>query len=62
VNEPQRGFRIAGLPPGRYLAAAVVDLDPSDWANPATFQRLRATATPIGLAKGQMVQLTLQPK
>jgi protocatechuate 3,4-dioxygenase beta subunit len=55
----EQGFRITGLPPGRYLAVAVEHLEEFDWANPANLERLRAVATPIALASGEARTLTL---
>jgi len=54
-----QGFRIVGLPPGRYLAVALEQLDEFDWANPANLERLRANAIPISLSKGETKTILL---
>jgi hypothetical protein len=61
-SDPEQGFRIQGLQPGRYLAVAVSDLDHLDWANPAVLERLRADATAFPLARGGTRALTLVRK
>jgi hypothetical protein len=56
------GFRLTGLPPGRYLAVAAGQLDESEWLNPTNLEKLRAVATPIVLAKGETKTVTLVRK
>jgi hypothetical protein len=55
-------FSTAKLPPGDYLAVAVVDLDRSQWANPATLERLRAGATAVTLTEGVATTISLKVK
>ena len=45
------GFR--GLPPGDYLLAAIDDVEPNEWFDPALLQRLLPTAIKIALAEGE---------
>jgi hypothetical protein len=52
-------FRIRGLPPGRYLAAAVELLEQGREWDPEFVRRVRDTATPFTLAEGQALTLSL---
>jgi hypothetical protein len=45
------GFR--GLPPGEYLVAAIDDIEPNEWFDPALLQRLLPTAFRIAIAEGE---------
>jgi protocatechuate 3,4-dioxygenase beta subunit len=59
----QRGdFSVMGLPPGRYLAAAVEYLENGAEADPDLLGQLRDIAVPITLTEGETrsVQLTLE--
>ena len=42
-------FTLNGLPPARYLAAAVESLEPGEETNPALLERLRPAATAVAL-------------
>ncbi len=53
------GFTVVGLPPGRYLAAAVAQLEPGQWANPVNLEKLRRLATPFAVTDGEAKVLTL---
>ena len=55
------GFRLTGLPPGRYLAI-VAGKDESEWLNPINLEKSRAMATPIVLGKGETKTVTLIKK
>jgi hypothetical protein len=46
-------YTIAGLPRGDYLLAVVDDVEPDEWSDPATLQRLAATATRITIGEGE---------
>jgi len=52
-------YSIAGLPAGRYFIIGVDELDENAWLDPEVLSRLQATATPLGLAEGQGLTLTL---
>jgi hypothetical protein len=43
-------FLIAGLPAGTYLVAAVADVAPNGWFDPALLTKLRDAATPVTIA------------
>lgn len=58
-SDPERGFQLVGLPPGRYLAVAIEELDENEWANPDNLEQLRTTATAFTLAKGGAMKLAL---
>ena len=55
VARPDQGGRFAlrGLPPGRYLIAAVESLMPGEERHPDTLARLRASAVGVTLAEGE---------
>ena len=60
VRPDQQGrFSIRGLPPGRYLVAAVNYLPTGQEKDPNVLERLRATATPVTLAEGATQNVTL---
>jgi protocatechuate 3,4-dioxygenase beta subunit len=61
-SSADQGFRLTALPPGRYLAVAVADLDEFEWANPVNLEKLRAGATLIVLGKGEKQSVTLVRK
>lgn len=54
-------FRFAGLPPGEYYLAAVTELAPDQWGDPAVMEQIVAAAIRITLAPGekkvQMIQM-----
>ena len=53
-------FRIANLPPARYLAAAVEYLEPGDERNPEVLSRLRPHATELDIPEGETRSVTLR--
>ena len=59
--DQQGRFLIEGVPPGRYLLAAVEHLEPGEERYAGTLERLRGAATPIALAEAgtTTVELTL---
>jgi uncharacterized protein (DUF2141 family) len=46
-------YTFRGLPPGEYLVAAIDDVEPNEWFDPALLQRLLPTAFRIALAEGE---------
>jgi hypothetical protein len=59
-SDARDGFRIAGLPPGRYLAVAVEELDSWEWANPENLKAFQSAGTPIALVKGETATVRLE--
>lgn len=59
--DQQGAFEVKGLPPGRYLAAALEYLEDGQEGDPEFLERLRTSATPFTLAEGEQkaLQLTL---
>jgi protocatechuate 3,4-dioxygenase beta subunit len=53
-------YDIRGLPPARYLAVAVEDLEPGEETNPETLERLARAASRVTLAEGQPASLNLR--
>lgn len=53
------GFAVVGLPPGRYLAVAVGQLEPGQWADPANLEKLKRLAVPFAVTDGETKVLTL---
>lgn len=53
-------FSIKGLPPGRYLAAAVPALENGSQNDPAVLEQLRPRARGFSLAEGQTLNLNLE--
>ena len=53
-------FRIANLPPARYLAAAVQYLEPGDERNPEVLSQLRPDATELDIPEGETRSVTLR--
>jgi hypothetical protein len=61
VRPDQHGrFSFRGLPPRRYLVAAVDYLPTGQERNPGVLERLRGTATPIALTEGAAVIATVK--
>jgi protocatechuate 3,4-dioxygenase beta subunit len=61
VRADDRGqFRVDTLPPGRYAAAAVVEVRNLQWKDPAFLKTLRASATDVTLEPGTERSLTLK--
>ena len=58
--DQQGAFQVKGLPPGRYLAAAVDYLEEGEETNPETLERLRNTATAFALQEGDTQTLALK--
>jgi hypothetical protein len=56
VNLPPEGtYRFDGLPPGRYVVAAVDEATMDAWPAPALFERIAAEAETIALTTNQVV-------
>lgn len=53
-------FRLSGLPPGRYLAAALEYLEPGQERHPETLTRLRTVATGFSLSEGESRTVNLK--
>jgi hypothetical protein len=53
-------FKLSGVPPGRYLAAAVDYLEPGEERNPETLSRLRTSATSFSLSDGEARAINLK--
>jgi hypothetical protein len=52
-------FTLRGLPPGRYLAIAVDDLEPGDEQDPDILETFRRKASPLTLREGESKTLEL---
>jgi hypothetical protein len=52
-------FSIRGLPPGRYLAAAVESLEPGDEFEPTLLGRLQKEALRLTLGEGEARQISV---
>ena len=52
-------FTVTALPPGNYLAVALLSADAGEWAEPDNLDRLRAKATPFTLADRENKNLVL---
>jgi hypothetical protein len=46
-------YAMNGLPPGEYLVAAVLDIDPDDWNDPAFLEQLVPASIKVTLAEGE---------
>ena len=46
-------FTIRNLPPGDYRIAAVTDVEPGEWFDPAFLEQLRTASTPVTLSEGE---------
>ena len=57
--DQQGRFRVEHLPPGDYLAAAVVDVDMQEVFEPDVLERLRRGAKPFRLREGDTATLSL---
>jgi hypothetical protein len=53
-------FEIEGLPPGKYLVAAVDHIENNRWRDKGFLERLRATATPLTLDPDQKASVSLK--
>jgi hypothetical protein len=61
ARQDQHGrFALRGLPPGKYLIAALEYLEPGEERNPETLARLRAGATALSLAEGESRAISLR--
>jgi hypothetical protein len=57
-----RMFSWTNVPPGDYLVVATRDTSAGDWPDEAFIAKLAALATPVRLAAGQQVNLSLEVK
>jgi Carboxypeptidase regulatory-like domain len=57
--DEQGRFRAEHLPPGDYLAAAVVDVDMQDGLEPEVLDSLRQAARPFSVREGETATLSL---
>jgi hypothetical protein len=57
--ESGKTFSVRDLPPGRYLAIAVAELESGEETNPELLQRFRSRATPFTLEEGESRVLNL---
>ena len=48
-------FAFGGLPAGEYRIAAVIDVEPGAWNDPALLQQLLNASLPVRLVDGQPV-------
>ena len=46
-------YTFRGLPPGDYLVAAIDDVEPNEWFDPALLQRLLPTAFKVAIVEGE---------
>jgi hypothetical protein len=53
-------FTLRNLPPGDYLIAAVDDVEPGEWFDPAFLQRLASAAVKVVVAEGELVVRNLR--
>lgn len=58
--DQQGRFRIAGLPPGRYVAIALDYLEPGEERDPGLLEDWRKRGTPLTLSDGQTYTLDLK--
>jgi hypothetical protein len=52
-TEASGAYRIAAIPAGDYLAAAVDDVEQGEWFDPAFLERLRERATTLKIGEGE---------
>ena len=60
TSDAQGRFRLEGLPPGDYLVAAVVDVDPGEAVSDDTLESVRESATPVRVREGQTETVALK--
>jgi hypothetical protein len=60
TSDAQGRFRIEGLPPGDYLVAAVVDLEPNEAMADDTVESGRESATAVRVREGQTETVALK--
>jgi len=60
TSDAQGRFRIEGLPPGDYLVAAVVDVEPNEAMADDTIESVRESATPVRVREGQTETVALK--
>ena len=60
TSDAQGRFRLDGLPPGDYLVAAVVDVDPGEAVSDDTIDSVRESATPVRVREGQTETVALK--
>jgi hypothetical protein len=54
-------FTIGGLAAGAYVIAAIDDVEPGEWFDPAFLQRLLPTGTNLAIGEGERKTLELRP-
>ena len=59
-SDAQGRFRIEGLPPGDYLVAALVDVEPNEEMSDDTIETVRESATPVRVREGQTETVALK--
>jgi uncharacterized protein (DUF2141 family) len=60
TSDAQGRFRIEGLPPGDYLVAAVVDVEPNEAMADDTIEAVRESATTVRVREGQTETVALK--
>ncbi|MFI5076941.1 MAG: carboxypeptidase-like regulatory domain-containing protein, partial [Vicinamibacteria bacterium] len=60
TSDAQGRFRIEGLPPGDYLVAALVDVEPNEATSDDTMETVRESATPVRVREGQTETVALK--
>ena len=60
TSDAQGRFRLEGLPPGDYLVAALVDVDPGEAVSDDTVDSVRESATPVRVREGQTETVALK--
>jgi len=53
-------FKVRGLPPGRYLVAAVDSVEDGEWQDPEFLERLREPASKLAIREGETRTLALK--
>jgi hypothetical protein len=49
-------FSVRGVPPGDYLVAALTDLEPGEWNDPALLDQLVVSAVRLTLREGEITR------
>jgi hypothetical protein len=60
TSDAQGRFRLEGLPPGDYLVAALVDVEPNEEMSDDTIETVRESATPVRVREGQTETVALK--
>jgi hypothetical protein len=50
---PDGKYTVLNVAPGEYFLAAVMDLEPSDWGDPAYMEQIAAGAIRLTIAEGE---------